>query len=96
MRFESYGIHTRLHYLIKRIDGIDYELRKKYLKERYHFDDEIIDLIYKYVNVEEFLDEKKYSIEEIKELINKQKLEEDKKKQLLSNLFSFLNIKSPF
>ena len=91
MYFESYGIHTRLHYLIKRIGGIDYELRKKYLKERYLFDDEIIDLIYKYENVEELLDEKKYSIEKIKELIKKQELEEDKKRKLLSILFPILN-----
>lgn len=45
MRFESYGIHTRLHYLIKRAGGIDKNLRRKWLKNKYGFDDETVDLV---------------------------------------------------
>lgn len=70
MKFITYGIHTRLHYLIKRVGGINKAARRDYLKATYGFDDETIDTVLMY-NIEKLL--KETTIEEVKRLIIEKK-----------------------
>ena len=63
MKYVTYGIHNRLHYLIKGTGGLDKESRRKYLKNKYGFDAETINLILMY-DVEHLL--KEHTISEIK------------------------------
>lgn len=70
MKFITYGIHTRLHYLIKRVGGINKVARRDYLKTTYGFDDETVDIVLMY-NIEKLL--KDTTIEEVKILIKEKK-----------------------
>lgn len=89
MRFESYGIHTRLHYLIKRAGGIDKKLRREWLKNKYGFDDETVDLVLMY-NIEKLLEEN--TIEEIKQLIiEKNAREKQRRENAVRTLSNMLN-----
>lgn len=48
MKFITYGVHTRLHYLLERINGINEEMRINYLHDLYKIDKEILGRIYLY------------------------------------------------
>lgn len=48
MKFITYGIHTRLHYLLKRINGIDEKMRINYLHELYEILKDVLDRIVLY------------------------------------------------
>lgn len=84
MKFITYGIHTRLHYLIKKTGGIDKNIRKKYIKEKYNYTDKTIELIINH-NFEEWL--KDFTIEEITTyLINEKEIDRKKAKSILNDL----------
>jgi hypothetical protein len=90
MKFITFGIHTRLHYLIKRNGGLDKEVRRKWFETKFGFDKETIDLVLMY-NVEDSL--KENTIEEIKQLIIKKNSNDSfKSTRALRNLTSTLNL----
>lgn len=88
MKFISYGIHTRLHYVIKKANGIDKVIRREWLKNKYGFDAETLDLVLMY-DIENLIKEK--DIEEIKSLILEKKSSDRlKSKRAMRNLTSML------
>ena len=87
MKCITYGIHTRLYYIIKRTGGLNKEMRKEYLKNKFGFDDETVDLVLMY-DIEHLLI--KNTIEEIKYYINQKNIYN--KKQIEYNFNGLSNI----
>jgi len=91
MKYITYGIHTRLYYLVKHVGGIDIEVRREGLRVKYGFDDETLDIILMY-DVEKLI--KNNTIEEIKEMIIKKnsskKLESERAMRDLTRLLTRL------
>lgn len=77
-RYSTYGIHTRLKYVIKRANGIDKTIRREYLRNTYNLDDETLDLALMY-DVEGML--KTMSVAEMKQFILDYKARKSRKAQ---------------
>lgn len=45
---ETFGIHTRLHYTIKKSGGLDWNKRKDYLRRKYGFTEDVANRVYRY------------------------------------------------
>lgn len=56
---ETFGIHTRLHYIIKKSGGLDWNKRKDYLRRKYGFTEDVANRVYRYP-IESML--KKYTL----------------------------------
>ena len=84
MIYKTYGIHTRLHYIVNHAGGIDKAVRRKMFKDKYNFDDETLDIVLMY-DIDNLL--LSYTIEEIKRsILDKQSRDSIKGKNALRNL----------
>ncbi|VYU44653.1 hypothetical protein [Clostridium paraputrificum] len=78
---ETFGIHTRLCYLIKRSNGLDWVKRKQYLMKKFEFTEDVVNKVYRYP-IESML--QKYNLETCLERIDK--LEKKKEQEEMMNL----------
>ena len=100
MKFTSYGVHTRLQYLINRVGGIDVAIRRKWFEDKYGFDKETIDLVLmydiEYLLTKNTIDEIKQSVEQINRNNGLKKLQHEKKlKCMLTTLCCMRNMLRP-
>ena len=90
MIYKTYGIHTRLHYVIKSAGVIDKVIRRKMFKDKYNFDDETLDIVLMY-DIDEWL--KTNTIEQIKQsILDKKSRDRIEGRKALRNLTSMMTI----
>lgn len=65
---ETFGIHTRVHYIIKKSGGLDWNKRKDYLKRKYRFTEDVVNRVYRYP-IESMLE--KFTLDDCLDRINK-------------------------